>query len=118
MNELEAGRVVKLIARPHNVTVDEELLDVWYNAALATRDYEESLFIARTLTEHCKFMPKPSEFNEIARQRAAPARSKALPAPAAGRSYDDTPSETKQRILAEMRATREALQRGEKLADA
>jgi hypothetical protein len=69
MTRDEAIRVVKLLAKPHNVSVDAALVDVWFNACLARTDFVDGLAIARELASTARFLPKPVEFTAIAKRR-------------------------------------------------
>lgn len=109
VNEAEAARVLKLLARPYSVAIDAQLAEVWFNAALSRCEYASALVIARQLIEVSRFMPRPAEFNEAIRARIAPERrhQRELADP----EWSPSP-ETKQRILAEIRNAREALRSG------
>lgn len=79
MTEDQAGRVLALMARPFNVSVDPSLLESWYQSALERVDYDTGLAVARSLIESSEWMPRPAQFNAAMRQRRSPERQALTP---------------------------------------
>lgn len=80
MTRDEAVTVLRLLTRPYNVEMDQVLVDVWFNAALAKIEASQAKAVAMQLIASQTYMPKPAQFIEVHRSHHV-AQRQALPAP-------------------------------------
>ncbi|TXH09478.1 MAG: hypothetical protein E6R03_16730 [Hyphomicrobiaceae bacterium] len=80
MNRNEAVEVLRLLTRPYNVEMDQLLIDVWFNAALAKIDSNEAKRIVLNLVSTQTYMPKPAQFIELRRSQSLQQRQALPPA--------------------------------------
>lgn len=78
MTRDEAVTVLRLLTRPYNVEVDQVLVEVWFNAALAKIEASQAKAIAMSLIATQTYMPKPAQFVEVHRSQHV-AQRQALP---------------------------------------
>jgi len=72
MNDAQAARVVKFMARTFREEVDELLLEAWFECCLHSVDYDQGMELARELVSTSEYMPRPAHFNELVRRDRKP----------------------------------------------
>lgn len=80
MNHTEAAQLVSIMAAAHRVEVTDDLMEVWWRAALERVDYQTGLDAAMHLVETSEFMPRPASFNQAVTQLRLRAARENVPA--------------------------------------